>query len=244
MFLFNTVITVETAKRAPAGPPPGRPRSRRARRAVPGSPLRRLGRLFIAVGILIVAFVLWELVGTNLLTSREQVALARELERKWDVVSQAEQVPDPGDAFGLLQIPKIDVDTAMVHGVAVEDLKKGPGHYPDSALPGYLGNLVIAGHRTTYGAPFYRLDELEAGDEIRVIDAQRRLHKYIVRESMVVEPDAVEVLAKTDDPRLTLITCTPRFSARQRLIVVADLVGTPVGLQTTSPLTSEVRAGR
>lgn len=211
---------------------------------VPASPLQHLGRLLILVGMLVLSFVLYELVGTNLITGREQDALTSALERQWEVVAEPELVPDPGGAFGLFQIPKIGVDAAMVEGVGVEDLKKGPGHYPDSALPGYLGNLVIAGHRTTYGAPFFRLDELAAGDEMRVIDGQRRLHKYIVRESKVVDPSDIEVVARTDDARLTLITCTPKFSARQRLIVVADLVGTPVGLQTTSPLATEVRAGR
>lgn len=204
------------------------------------SGLRVVGRIFMAVGTLVVSFLAYQLIGTSFITDRQQSALADDLEARWSTTTEVAEVADPGDAFGLMQIPKIGMDVAMVEGIGVEDLKKGPGHYPDSAMPGHLGNFVVAGHRTTYGAPFFDLDQLEVGDQIDVIDGQRRQFTYIVSESKTVHPAEVGVLAKTDDARLTLITCTPKFSAAQRLIIVAELVETPVGLQTTSPLADEI----
>ena len=77
-----------------------------------------------------------------------------------------------GDVMALLQIPSIGVETYVVSGVQPADLKQGPGHYPDTPMPGQLGNSAIAGHRTTYGQPFYRLDELKAGDQIELTTVQ------------------------------------------------------------------------
>lgn len=202
--------------------------------------LRILGRTFITLGTLILLFLVYQLVGTNFVTSREQSALASELEAQWDSDVVDADVPDPGEAYALLQIPKIDVDAAVVEGVSVADLKKGPGHYPGSAVPGGKGNFVISGHRTTYGAPFYNLNELEPGDEITVIDRERKVHNYIVSESKIVLPTEVSVIARTDDARLTLTTCHPRFSARERLIVVAELIGPPGDLQLTEPGEGEI----
>jgi sortase A len=128
-----------------------------------------------------------------------------------------------GDPLGRIRIPKIGVDWVFVQGTSRADLKKGPGHYPDTPIPGQVGNAAIAGHRTTYGAPFYRLDELAAGDEIE-IETLTGSYTYRVRELLVVAPTAVEVVRNTPNAQLTLTTCNPRFSARQRLVAVADLV--------------------
>ncbi|HEX2052146.1 MAG TPA: class E sortase [Actinomycetota bacterium] len=195
--------------------------------------LRVIGRGFIGLGTLILLFLLYQLVGTNLVTGRQQKALAGELEDKW-ATSVAEEKPDLGEGMSIIRIPKIGVDQIVVEGVEVEDLKKGPGHYPDTALPGQLGNMVISGHRTTYGAPFYRLDELKPGDDIIVYDAKGP-YTYKVSESKIVLPTEIGVIAPSSDARLTLTTCHPRFSAAKRLIIVAQLQGTPTGLQTTDP---------
>ncbi len=98
-------------------------------------------------------------------------------------------VPDfaSGDVMALLEIPSIGVHTFVVSGVEPADLKQGPGHYPDTPMPGQLGNSAIAGHRTTYGQPFYRLDELKPGDEIVVTTVQGRF-VYRVTASEVVDP--------------------------------------------------------
>ena len=135
-------------------------------------------------------------------------------------------VPDfaAGDVMAFLEIPSIDVATYVVSGVQPADLKRGPGHYPDTPQPGQLGNSAIAGHRTTFGQPFYDLDELQPGDEIVVRTVQGRF-VYRVTGSEVVAPDRSDVVATTDPTvaQLTLTTCDPAYTARNRLVVHADL---------------------
>jgi sortase A len=115
---------------------------------------------------------------------------------------------------------------AVVEGVAPDDLKKGPGHYPGTSLPGAEGNMGIAGHRTTYARPFWALDRLEAGDRIYV-DTRGGRFIYRVEWARVVDPNQVEVLDPTSAPSLTLTTCHPKFSAAQRLVVRAVQVSGP-----------------
>jgi sortase A len=132
--------------------------------------------------------------------------------------------PESGDATARLRIPKIGIDKVIVEGVGTNTLKEGPGHYPGTPLPGQAGNAAIAGHRTTYGAPFYNLNELEPNDLIYVTTSQGAF-QYRVVESLVVRPSDTWVLDPSEDDRLTLTTCHPRLSARQRLIVIAELIG-------------------
>jgi sortase A len=133
------------------------------------------------------------------------------------------QEPAVGQPVGLLSIPKIGINgTAIVQGVGESDLQQGPGHYPGTAMPGQPGNTAIAGHRTTYGAPFYNLDQLQPGDPITVQTTQGVL-RYQVVKSHVVAPDDVSVLDPIPLPILTLTTCNPRYSASTRLVVVALL---------------------
>lgn len=115
----------------------------------------------------------------------------------------------------------------VVEGVTVEALKAGPGRYPATAYPGQEGNVGIAGHRTTYGAPFWDLDKLRDGDEIHVTDLNgtRWIYEFVAQE--IVLPEDVSVLDDdplgTGKPMLTLTTCNPRWSQRERLIVFAEL---------------------
>jgi sortase A len=129
-----------------------------------------------------------------------------------------------GEVMARIDIPTIDVGTYVVSGVQPGDLKQGPGHYPDTPQPGQLGNSAIAGHRTTYGQPFYDLDRLAPGDEVVVTSVQGRF-VYRVTGSEVVGPDRADVIATTDPARatLTLTTCDPKYTARNRLVVYADL---------------------
>ena len=129
-----------------------------------------------------------------------------------------------GDVVARIEIPSIGLDSKVVQGVTPEDLKKGPGHYPDTPMPGELGNAAIAGHRTTYGEPFSNLDGVEPGAEIIVTTVNGRF-VYRATGSEVVSPSASEVVATTDPTvaKLTLTTCHPRWTARERLIVYADL---------------------
>jgi sortase A len=150
----------------------------------------------------------------------------------------AEPEPDPvdiGGARALIEFHRPGSDTPpvledpvfVVEGVTVQALKAGPGHYPGTALPGEDGNFAVAGHRTTYGAPFFHLDDLVAGDEIHVTDRQGRQHVYEVRETAVVTPGDTWVIEpdplESGAPTMTLTTCHPRFSAAQRLVVFAEL---------------------
>src|SRR5439155_24353366 len=151
--------------------------------------------------------------------------------------------PTPtGEAIAILEIPKLGVERAVVEGVGVPDLKKGPGHYPGTAAPGQPGNVGIAGHRTTYGAPFNRIDELGPNDPIYVVTRQGQF-RYEVIETKIVSPKDVSVLDATPDNRLTLTTCTPKYSAAQRLIVVARLAGPSAPAPASTPaLTPTVTA--
>ena len=217
--------------------------------------IRGMGRTLIAFGVLLFLFVAYQLWGTGITERREQKALRATFESQLLTTpptlplpagSPAPGPPAPapelGDAVGLLEIPKIDVKKFVVEGVGVEDLKGGPGHYPETPMPGEKGNAAIAGHRTTYGAPFYDLDALEPGDAIFVSTTSGRF-RYDVTETRIVDPSESSVLNPTDDDRLTLTTCHPRFSAAERMIVIARLISNPVDSQpepTPTPVPTEV----
>jgi sortase A len=198
------------------------------------------------VVLLFVAYLLW---GTGLHEAKAQSSLKKQFEQSLaattattapaDGGTTTTTVPTPpptGNAVAVIRIPKIGVEKAVVEGVGVPDLQKGPGHYPGTPLPGQPGNAAIAGHRTTYGAPFYNLDQLEKGDEIDVTTLQGT-YRFLVDTSEVVRPDQTEVIDPTLDSRLTLTTCNPRFSSRERLVVTAILTGTPAPAPTTPSTT-------
>ena len=137
--------------------------------------------------------------------------------------------PGLGVPIGHFRIPAIGVndDKYVVEGVGTEELKRGAGHYPGTPLPGQSGNASVAGHRTTYGSPLKNVDELEQGDEIFFTTLQGEF-TYEVMEITIVDPSEVSVLEDKGDDRLTLTACHPEFSAEQRIIVAAELVGNPV----------------
>ena len=220
------------------------------------------GRVLITLGLLILLFVAYQLWGTGIYTARAQNKLESSFQQALQasgstsgsttttrpgptpatapvpitVPAAPPSVPE-GDAVGHIVIPKIGVDAYVVQGTNDSDLRKGPGHYPSTPYPGQRGNAAIAGHRTTYGAPFGDLDQLENGDTVEVTTLQGTF-QYRVFDSVVVDPTDFEVL--NPDPAraatLTLTTCNPKYSASQRLIVKADLV-VPPGSQ---PLASSV----
>ena len=145
------------------------------------------------------------------------------------LVLQVESAPEDGAAFALIRIPKIDRlkdGWNVVSGVSTTDLRTGAGHMPDTALPGQPGNAVISGHRTTYGMPFHELDALDPGDRIEV-ETALGTHIYEVRSFSVVKPTDVHVADPREGAWLTLTTCHPKFSARQRYVVFAELVFGP-----------------
>jgi sortase A len=141
--------------------------------------------------------------------------------------------PAAGDPIGVITIDKIGVDKVVVEGTTVPDLRKAPGHYEGSPLPGQVGNAAIAGHRTTYGAPFGDLDQLAKNDRISVRTLTGTWNYELTEDPFAVNPDQTEVLDPTTDAAtgeplatLTLTTCHPRFSASERLVVKATLSDT------------------
>lgn len=144
-------------------------------------------------------------------------------------VLRVESAPPEHESFALIRIPRLKSirdGWNVVEGVRRNDLKTGAGHMPWTPLPGQPGNAVISGHRTTYGAPFHDLDVLEPGDRIEV-DTALGTHVYEVRENQIVKPTAVWVTEPREGAWLTLTTCNPKFSARQRLVVFAELISGP-----------------
>lgn len=128
-----------------------------------------------------------------------------------------------GQAVARLRIPRIGLDDVVVAGTSVADLRAGPGLYEESPLPGAGGTTAIAGHRTTYGAPFRHIDALRRGDRIR-LELPYGTFTYTVTGSRVVAPaDVAVVRSHGDAARLVLTACTPLFSAAQRLVVEARL---------------------
>jgi sortase A len=131
--------------------------------------------------------------------------------------------PLEGDSIARLEIPAIDLTDYVVEGTDVDSLRKGPGHYPETPLPGERGTAAIAGHRTTYGAPFRDIDDLDRGDRI-IVDMPDGRFVYRVEESKIVDDQDLSVLEPVGYRRLMLSACHPLYSAAQRIIVYARQV--------------------
>lgn len=184
--------------------------------------------------LLFCAYLLW---GTGAYTARMQLVLQQQLA---EGLHSDPGKPDDGKlgkiklggAVAMLRIPRLgsDYKYAVVEGVDTESLKQGPGHKPGSAMPGKVGNFVLSGHRTTYGAPFNRIDELKRDDEI-IVDAPQARYTYRVTSQDIVDPGDVDVTAPVPGKPdispirayITLTTCHPEYSAAQRLIVYGVL---------------------
>lgn len=131
---------------------------------------------------------------------------------------------EPGQPFATIVCEPIGLEAVVVKGVGPQDLRRGPGWAPYTDVPGPTGNCGISGHRTTYGAPFRRIDRLRLGDTI-VLAGPFTTYVYEVKRVFVVRPDQTEVFATTEEPSLTLTACHPPYSARYRLVVRAVMVG-------------------
>jgi sortase A len=194
--------------------------------------IRSVGELCITAGLILLFFVAYELWGTGAYTKAEQHRLNDELSRSWagNVTNERVRL---GHGLALIRIPRLGkgFHYVVIEGVSAADLRKGPGHYPGTAMPGQIGNFVVSGHRTTYLAPFNRLNELRAGDTI-LIDTRSRQFAYQVTGKKVVPPTDVNVVAPVPGhPKqfptkrlITLTTCNPKYSAAQRLIISGRLV--------------------
>ena len=137
----------------------------------------------------------------------------------------AEKRARNGKAIGRIEIPSLDREYVFVEGTALEPLRKGPGHYPDTSFPGQGGTVAVAGHRTTYGAPFRTVDKLKPGQHI-VLKMPYGTLDYKVEKTQIVNPDATWVTNRVKGPeRLVLSACHPLYSASQRIVVFARLAG-------------------
>ena len=210
--------------------------------------IRGIGWLLVSTGVLILLYLVYLMFFTGISTDRAQQAMLEEWELEYGVIDDGRPIGaterpdpadvepvDPGEAYAVIWFERDgerivhEEPLFVVEGVTLDDLRDGPGHYPDSAAPGGDGNFAVSGHRTTNSAPFYDLDQLEAGDEVHVVDRAGARWVYTVTEERIVAPTDVWVVGDdplgTGEPLLTLTTCHPRFSAAQRLIVFATLTG-------------------
>ncbi len=241
------------------------------------------GRLLISIGVLMFAFVGYQLWGTGIQTAQAQNRLADEFAAELATVTPRTTAaptttvaptttttpttaagavaaapaptttppqttttqplpligrPTLGDGVAHLAIPSIGLDKMILEGIRPTDLQDGPGHFPETPLPGQFGNAAIAGHRTTHGQPFFRIDEIEVGDEI-VVTTLAGQYVYVMTGRRIVSPSDYASVIPTLDPSvatLTLTSCDPKFSAKNRIVISAlidlaqsDLVTAPFG---------------
>jgi sortase A len=210
--------------------------------------VRGLGEFFITAGLLLLLFVTWQLWWTDVVANRAQAEITAELEQDWGDGNRgaapidtpadfgeppALAEPADGDPFAIVRIPSFGPDwqeRPVFDGTSLDLLQKGLGHYADTALPGAIGNFALAGHRVTYGRPFNQIAELAEGDPI-VVETADSWYVYRVRSSTIVTPDRVDVVAPVPEQPdaapterlMTLTTCHPMFSARERYIVYAAM---------------------
>lgn len=187
--------------------------------------------MLVVVGLAYGAVEAWLIWGTGLETARHQAELKTRFEAQYptavapDPDSEPAPVPTsrPGEVVGRIIIDKIGLDAYVVHGTRYRDLKRGPGWVPGTAPLGTAGNSAISGHRTSYGAPFADIDDLEPEDKITIF-ARGRIFDYYVTATAVVRPENTSVLRTVSWSRstLTLISCHPKYSSKKRIVVTAE----------------------
>lgn len=192
-----------------------------------------LGEALITVGAVLVLFVGWQLFWTDVVADADAHGVVTSLEQdpagpEWVQPTQAKL----SDVFALIRIPRFGASFArpLYEGTTRDVLMRGVGHYVDTNLPGEVGNFAMAGHRTTYGKPFNQIDKLVGGDVI-LVETKKTYFVYRVTGHQIVPPSQVSVvLPVPDEPgtvatsaTLTLTSCHPEFSARERYVVHAVL---------------------
>lgn len=201
-----------------------------------------VGELMITAGVVLGLFVAWQLLWTDVVGDGEQAETVSQLEDSFRVPTDHDDAPatrkpaEFGDAFAILRIPRFGPAYAkpVLEGTDRLTLQKGIGHYPESVMPGEIGNFAVAGHRTTYGKPFNKVAELKAGDLI-IVETRESYFVYEVYEDLIVAPTQTEVVAPVPGRRLgeqptealmTMTSCHPMFSSRQRWVTHSRLIQT------------------
>lgn len=195
-----------------------------------------LGELLITVGAVLVLFVAWQLVWTDVVADADADQVVTTIESdpagtQWVQPKGAKL----GDAFAIVRVPRFGAKFArpLYEGTTRDILMRGIGHYTDTDLPGAVGNFAMAGHRTTYGKPFNQIDKLIEGDVV-LVETRDTYYVYRVTGHEIVPPTQVSVLLpvpnepdeKATVATMTLTSCHPEFSARERYVVHAALDAT------------------
>ena len=187
--------------------------------------LRFVASVLMVSGVLLIAdaaaTLLWQEPVSAFMAERQQSKLEEALVDPPPRVLKKK--PLPGDAIGRIEIPAIGSDDFVVEGTDTANLRKGPAHYPETPLPGERGTAAIAGHRTTYGAPFRDIDDLRHGNVIR-LDMPYGRYVYRIERIKIVDDSDFSVLRKVRYDRLVLSACHPLYSAAQRVVVFARVV--------------------
>ncbi len=218
--------------------------------------VRGVGQTLVTLGVVVLLFIVYEVWVTDEINEGVQSELTQDLRQRWEAGEDPLRPPDGGpgqlplgEGFAFIRIPSFGLDYVRVilEGTDEEKLTEGPGHYPDSALPGQVGNFAMAGHRVGKGSPFLNLDRLEPGDAI-IIETSETWYVYRMLDESgagdadgipgreIVDPGAIDVVdpvpgqsgAEPTRSLLTLTTCHPKFSAAQRMIIHAELDGAPL----------------
>jgi sortase A len=162
---------------------------------------------------------------SSALRDKELTASIKDVKRRIKRLAELdEKRTEDGEAMGKIVFPTLDKDYVFVEGTGLDVLRKGPGHYPATSFPGEGGTVAIAGHRTTYGAPFRNIDKLRAGQHIEIEMPYGTL-EYKVEKKQIVDPDAIWITNRVKGAeRLVLSACHPLYSASQRVVIFARLV--------------------
>lgn len=214
--------------------PPPTPRRNSKRRTPLSRALTVLGVLLVLAGLGLLGYVAWQYFGTNIVAKHEQAQIRDDLVKSWDKPAAKDPVM-PGDAIGLLRVPRFgDDEVPIVKGVDDDSLSRGVGWFPDSARPGQVGNFAIAGHRVTHGEPFRDFLELRKGDEV-VVETRTHVFTYVLRddgddreldfsEGWVLDPVPGKPDAVPTERLITMVTCAELFHTDKRSVVFGELV--------------------
>ena len=217
-----------------------------------------LGELLITLGVVLLLFVVYQLLWTNVTAQRAADDAASALRDSWSAPSGSTDGsvdgdrPEIGDAFALMFIPRLSDKVwgiPVLESVSLTDLARGIGHYPGTQLPGEEGNFAVAGHRATNGEPFRDIDRLQVGDTVYV-ETQDAWYEYTLRRDQIVSPADTWVIdpvpgdpgATPTDRLITLTTCNPRWGHTGRWIWWGDLTQRYDKADGTIP--AEIEAGR
>jgi sortase A len=214
--------------------------------------VRTSAELLVTLGLVVVAFAVYVVFWSDVQNAAAQSKLRDTFQAQVEQAARTQVVsgrggkakPAPiasdlpsGSTLGVIRIPRLGDDWSwvMVEGVTDDDIAKGPGHFPGTAMPGQIGNFAVAGHRATHGEPFAHLDEVRKGDEVS-IETVNGTYTYVVDGSKIVDPTAVGVIdpvpgkpgAKPKKALITLVTCNPRWGSTERMIISGHLTSTQI----------------